>query len=953
MVDIKKIKTRMTWFLIITLVLSLFEIQNAKPAIITVDDDNPADYSSIQDAIDSASGGDTIYVHEGIYHEHVTVYKEVKLKGENKRAVIECLNEANGISVTANNVEIDGFEIRNSQDGYYGIELKNVENCIIKNCNLSNCHGGINLYNGREHILMMNIFYKNSYGLIGVGVWNSTIRENFFVSNSQGINFGSDTRYNVFFYNTFITNVISAYDDSIFNQWYYSNVGNYWDNYNGVDEDGDGIGDTKYQIEPPERGRYDYYPLMQPYTGYDIFPPDIIDLKASPQIQIPNGSINITCTIIDNVKVNFAFINITTPEGSHINNSLMWINGTDSYYFNISFSTKGVYYYYIWANDTNNNSEKSSIKKFAVAYKPTANFTYTPSNPTDLDYITFNASMSFDVDGYIANYSWDFENDGIIDAYGEEVTYIYTQNSPPVYTVNLTIYDNDGAWDYIEKDLFISNVIPRVNFSFSPPNAIVGQTIQFNDLSYDLDGDIVYWIWDFGDGTTIEGGRVEYKNPVHSYSMNGIFNITLTVLDDDYESNSTMRQITVEDVYPPVIENLTAYPNPQEIYEYVNISCNLYDDVEVAKAIVNISLPNGSIIEDSLYNNGNKYYYSIYCDQPGTYYYYIYTADSSNNTNISALKNFTIIIPPEPPHIENVSITPPVQQYGYNVNISCYVYDNVAVGDVWLNFSNVSTKMNGITDEKGNGIYYYNSTFEMGLHEFYIYTVDINGYENVSSNYSFEIIDTLPPTILNVNFDTFSPPGELNISCNIYDNRGVKRARINVSTPNGSINETMLSLNDLFYMNFSFNIGHYSFFIWAEDVSNNSAHSPIYNFTVTHFPVANFSYMPLNPTTADLIQFTSSSYDSDGYIVNYTWDFGDGSFAYGESATHQYSDDGIYNVVLVVRDDDGATDSITKQINVSNVPPHAITNGPYYAYVNESILFNASMSYDSDGYIVN
>ncbi|HEC75983.1 MAG TPA: PKD domain-containing protein, partial [Thermoplasmatales archaeon] len=118
-------------------------------------------------------------------------------------------------------------------------------------------------------------------------------------------------------------------------------------------------------------------------------------------------------------------------------------------------------------------------------------------------------------------------------------------------------------------------------------------------------------------------------------------------------------------------------------------------------------------------------------------------------------------------------------------------------------------------------------------------------------------------------------------------------------------------------------------------------------------PFADFIYTPLNPTTADLIQFTSSSYDSDGYIVNYTWDFGDGSFAYGESATHQYSDDGIYNVVLVVRDVDGATDSITKQINVSNVPPHAITNGPYYAYVNESILFNASMSYDSDGYIVN
>lgn len=68
----------------------------------------------------------------------------------------------------------------------------------------------------------------------------------------------------------------------------------------------------------------------------------------------------------------------------------------------------------------------------------------------------------------------------------------------------------------------------------------------------------------------------------------------------------------------------------------------------------------------------------------------------------------------------------------------------------------------------------------------------------------------------------------------------------------------------------------------------------------------------------------SSSYDSDGSIVLYSWDFGDGHTASGISAVHAYGDDGVYNVTLNVTDNDGAYDEVMVHIVVDTVSP--VTN---------------------------
>jgi len=87
-----------------------------------VDDDGPADFCSIQEAINAASNGDIIYVKMGTYNENLVVNKTVSLVGENrKNTVISAwLRHNRGpICVKANNVSIKGFTVRLQSSTYY------------------------------------------------------------------------------------------------------------------------------------------------------------------------------------------------------------------------------------------------------------------------------------------------------------------------------------------------------------------------------------------------------------------------------------------------------------------------------------------------------------------------------------------------------------------------------------------------------------------------------------------------------------------------------------------------------------------------------------------------------------------------------------------------------------------------------------------------------------------
>ncbi len=123
-----------------------------------------------------------------------------------------------------------------------------------------------------------------------------------------------------------------------------------------------------------------------------------------------------------------------------------------------------------------------------------------------------------------------------------------------------------------------------------------------------------------------------------------------------------------------------------------------------------------------------------------------------------------------------------------------------------------------------------------------------------------------------------------------------------------------------------------------------------------HPPVASFYYLPQNPIINQMVTFNASaSYDPDGNITNYKWNFGDGNITNttDQIITHTYVSTSNYTVNLTVTDDDGATNTDTTTLAVTE-PPIADANGPYIGvieYIAVPITFDGTGSYDPDGTI--
>jgi C1A family cysteine protease len=104
-------------------------------------------------------------------------------------------------------------------------------------------------------------------------------------------------------------------------------------------------------------------------------------------------------------------------------------------------------------------------------------------------------------------------------------------------------------------------------------------------------------------------------------------------------------------------------------------------------------------------------------------------------------------------------------------------------------------------------------------------------------------------------------------------------------------------------------------------------------------PVALFNYTPAYPETGKAVTFNASlSYDPDGTIVSYEWEFGDGNSVTTAFPVvqHTYASSGIYFVSLTVTDDDGLTASASRQIMVISSTPeiHVNINAPSQIPIN-------------------
>jgi hypothetical protein len=316
-------------FLGIFVSASNIQAVKAEPTIWTVDDDGPADFSSIQEAVDSPNveNGDTIFVYSGVYNEYVNVSKSLELIGEDRDTTVidgrGIENQPEIVHVSADNVTIRGFTIINAsiEAGYYscldvvGSSCLIIDNIISSNIPIYYAYG-IAL-GGQYNVVAGNIINGSFRDIVGGGYQNTICRNeigNILATGQNNTITGNQIDFIWFMFEEYTTvtcNTIGGFDfmTSSSNNCviYHNNViwsdpiyyppayphlwddgypsgGNYWTDYAGDDTysgpyqnvtGSDGIGDTPFIISDYNR---DNYPLMTPYTPtYDIA---IIDITA-------------------------------------------------------------------------------------------------------------------------------------------------------------------------------------------------------------------------------------------------------------------------------------------------------------------------------------------------------------------------------------------------------------------------------------------------------------------------------------------------------------------------------------------------------------------------------------------------------------------------------------------------------------------------------------------------
>ena len=172
---------------------------------------------------------------------------------------------------------------------------------------------------------------------------------------------------------------------------------------------------------------------------------------------------------------------------------------------------------------------------------PRAEFSYTPKSGYPPLEVSFNAGASSSPNGIIVAYDWDF-GDGTTGT-GKEIKHKFTEKG--IYKVTLTVTDDAGKEGTVYHNVQALSLPPHAAFTYSPYMTPTNQPVEFDASdSYDPDGEIVSYTWDFGDGTT---GVGEYTE--HIYTSAGgsgtQYPVTLTVVDDDGVQNSITKYVHV------------------------------------------------------------------------------------------------------------------------------------------------------------------------------------------------------------------------------------------------------------------------------------------------------------------------------------------------------------------------------------------------------------------------
>ena len=494
---------------------------------------------------------------------------------------------------------------------------------------------------------------------------------------------------------------------------------------------------------------------------YDITDPEINHIPiASANVF---NAINITANITDDIVVNFVFLNYTGVNGTNYNVSMnKW--GIDYSYDIPGQASTGIIEYFIWANDTSDNDNMTTINQIQISDITEPKINHAPvlsKNIGETINITANITDDVGVNIVYLNYT---------DVHG--VNQNITMNKwNGNYCLNIPGQSNSGfvsyfIWANDSSDNDNRTIIYQIQiFDVTDPeinhvpitSANVSEIIIITaNVTDDVSVNSIYLNYTGVNGTNYNvsmnklNGNYSYEIP--GQNTIGIVQYFIWADDSDGNDNRTIEySVQINDVVKPKINHVPVVS--ANIGETINITVNVTDDVSVDAVYLNYTGINGTNDNVTMHRwNGNWSFEIIGQNIIGIVSYFIWVNDTSGNDNQTQVHQVQIndVVKPK---IEHTPVT--FANINKTINVTAKITDDVKVESVYLNYTDINGINHNDTMIKWNGNWSYEipGQLSVGNLTYFVWANDTSGNANQTSIYQVQINDvitpdTTPPTIL-------------------------------------------------------------------------------------------------------------------------------------------------------------------------------------------------------------
>ena len=169
--------------------------------------------------------------------------------------------------------------------------------------------------------------------------------------------------------------------------------------------------------------------------------------------------------------------------------------------------------------------------------------------------VTFNGSASTDTNGNpLARFVWNFGDGNDANVTNATVQHTFTTANGTGYTVTLMVINHNGSMSNATSfKVLVDDVDPTAAITVVTANPTAGSSVSFSGInstdsiaaSGDGLGVIAKWIWNFGDGSANVTKTSDNGNVSKTFTTNGTYNVTLTVVDVAGNSNTTVQTVQV------------------------------------------------------------------------------------------------------------------------------------------------------------------------------------------------------------------------------------------------------------------------------------------------------------------------------------------------------------------------------------------------------------------------